>query len=742
MNSLSVPVAMATSVTAYVGLYHLWLFLKRKHLSDLYFSLTCICMTSYDAFSLKLYQGVPLVEAEFCQRVQFMSAVALVMPFILLVNDQVSLRTRPWGFAVLSFFPLSAIYAGYDPYDQLLTDTPLPKELSAPWGTASFNELALGPLWRSHEALLPLMILYCVWAGWGAIRFDKGVIKLRSQRSTPLVLGGTALLLSVLHDSFVAQGKLTNPYVLEFAWVGVSAVMSWILSKDILTATRTKETLEETERRVATTLMAIQDAVITTDMAGNITHLNPAAEKLLAINLWDTLDQPLNDYLEITSPETEKIVNDPIRFAVGRQADPYGRLPQLVTTDGNERHVDVGGAPLRNQQGHVEGAIVVLRDLTLQHNALESLQHANKMESMGQLAGGAAHDLNNLLTPIMSYVELVQRTLDKDSQPHKFLNHVQDAAQRAAGLTKQLLALSRKQVLDVQVVPLSEFVSQTIPMVERLVGEKVKLKVNVDSRAGMVRVDPGQLEQVILNLASNARDAMGDDAVLTIRTRQVNEREAALEVSDNGKGMSPSIVEKIFEPFFTTKPRGKGTGLGLASVRGIVEQHGGRIFVDSEPHEGSSFEIILPTTNSVQPESATRADLPTDMSRGDECILVAEDDPAVRSLIYDALTQLGYTVHLADGMTMAVSLAKTECVDMLLTDVVLPGADGPRIRDAVLAHRDVPCLFMTGHADDRLGERGFVPRGTEVLRKPFTVVQLAQRIRQVLDSVRGDSPHP
>jgi nitrogen-specific signal transduction histidine kinase len=410
-----------------------------------------------------------------------------------------------------------------------------------------------------------------------------------------------------------------------------------------------------------------------------------------------------------------------------------------VTTDGNERRVDLGGAPLKDSNGRVSGAIVVLRDLTLQHHALSSLDHAKKMESLGQLAGGTAHDLNNLLTPIMSYVELVQRKLPDESTEHRYLTHVQEAAQKAAVLTKQLLALSRKQVLDVQIIPIAEFVRQTLPLVERLVGEKIQIVTRLDDRAGNVQVDPGQFEQVFLNLAANARDTMPDGGRLTIHVRPLSGSEIAIEIADTGEGMLPETVNHIFEPFFTTKKRGKGTGLGLASVRGIVEQHGGAIFVDSELGEGTSFEIVLPTTTREQPSSGARDLPPSELLRGGERVLVVEDDAAVRSLIFDALTQLGYTVHTADGMAMAVALAESETIDLLLSDVVLPGTDGLSIRAAVRKHHDVPCLFMTGHADNRLGAHGFAPRGLDILRKPFTVEELGRKIRQVLDAPRGKS---
>jgi CheY-like chemotaxis protein len=338
-------------------------------------------------------------------------------------------------------------------------------------------------------------------------------------------------------------------------------------------------------------------------------------------------------------------------------------------------------------------------------------------------------------------VELVQRQPDIGTRSAIFLGHVQEAAQKAAGLTRQLLALSRKQVLDVHVLSLGELVRQIAPILRRLVPENVQVVLDIDASDGRVQVDPGQFEQVLLNLVSNARDAMQEGGVVTVTTKKVSDQEMMLSVADQGSGIDARTLDHIFEPFFTTKPRGKGTGLGLAQVRGIVEQHGGSIYVDSEPGTGTILEIILPIAEGSDVRSSSRS-LPTDeAARGTESVLVVEDDAAVRTLVHDALSQLGYRVRTADGLTTAVAIASSEPIDLLVTDVVMPGADGPRVHRAVLEHRRVACLYITGHADDRLGDRGFLPSGTEVLRKPFTVGQLAAKVRLVLGRFqRGEQP--
>lgn len=728
---------MAGTLTFYVGLYHFWLHHRRPRHTDFLFAISCVGMALYDMSAALLYSATNSEQGAIFQRIQLCTLTALAMPVILLVAAQGGLKIRRWAVILLSVFPLLALIGAFERSGLLLEYSPIQLKIALFQHEWTVHVVKRGPLEHILELCVPILTLFCAWVGLGS----PGAPEQGQQRTPHLIVLSLVLMFSVLHDIGVDRGVLHHPFLLEYAWLIFMGTINWSMADELTDASRTRVTLDETERRVATTLAAIQDAVITCDMSGNITHMNPAAEKLLAVDLKDVVDSPLKSHLEITSPETHAVVSDPVRFAVGRAPNPYGVLPQLVTTDGNERRIDVGGAPLKDPDGNIQGAILVLRDLTLQHHALTNLEHAKQMESMGQLAGGAAHDLNNLLTPIISYVELVQRRIDPESKEFTFLAHVQDAAQRAAVLTRQLLALSRKQVLDVQVVPLDELIRQTAPMLERMVGDDVTVKLALRDHGARVRVDLGQFEQVMLNLISNARDAInGNHGRITIATRRVNEQEACVEVSDNGSGMSRDIVEKIFEPFFTTKPRGKGTGLGLASVRGIVEQQGGKIYVDSELGKGTSIEIILPISGAEQVMSSSKHTPPTELVRGNESILVAEDDPAVRTLIFDALTQLGYTVHTADGMALAVAIAKTEKIDLLLTDVVLPGTDGPRIRDEVLKYISVPCMFMTGHADDRLGEQGVIERGTDVLRKPFTVTELGERIRRVLDRRASTRP--
>jgi signal transduction histidine kinase len=380
--------------------------------------------------------------------------------------------------------------------------------------------------------------------------------------------------------------------------------------------------------------------------------------------------------------------------------------------------------------------------------AEEQLQQWQKLEAIGRLAGGVAHDFNNLLTVIIGRCEMLKaRATDEATRPGLALIH--QTAQRAAALTRQLLAFSRKQVLRPQPLDLNAVVEGIAPMLRRLIGEDVELETRLAPRIGRVSADPSQLEQVIVNLAVNARDAMPHGGRLTMATAPVEldagyvrrhpgsqiGRHVKLEISDTGHGMSPETLARIFEPFFTTKPVGQGTGLGLSTVYGIVKQSGGGIWAYSEPGRGTVFKVYLPVTDADAGLPETPA-VPESVPRGTETILLSEDEAQVRELARDVLTALGYTVLEAKTSIEAVSMCSTHpgAIDLLLTDVVMPGFSGPELADRLAADRPtMKTLFMSGYTDHAIVHRGVLADGVAYLEKPFTVETLGRTVREVLD---------
>lgn len=416
--------------------------------------------------------------------------------------------------------------------------------------------------------------------------------------------------------------------------------------------------------------------------------------------------------------------------------------------------------PLRGAAGSIEGVVGVVRDVTerrLAEQALEKsaeqLRQAQKMEAIGRLAGGVAHDFNNLLTAINGYSELVLEQLAAEDPIRNHVEEIRLAGQHAAELTQQLLAFSRRQVISPRVVDLNTQVRELETMLRRLIGEDIELITKLDGTQQRIKTDPGQLEQVLINLAVNARDAMPEGGGLTIRTEN---RELRLDegngngevgsfvgliVTDTGVGMVEEVRARIFEPFFSTKETGKGTGMGLSTVYGIVKQNGGRIWVDSEPGEGTTFNVFLPYSSEPLTEQAVS--LRSGDSRGSGTILVVEDEDAVRSLTRMILERSGYRVLESANAEEALEVfAKLDRpLDLLLSDVVMPRMSGPVLAARMQERQpDLKVLFISGHADETIVKHGVLMRDTELLVKPFSVQGLLVRVRDVLQDWRPGSP--
>ena len=426
-------------------------------------------------------------------------------------------------------------------------------------------------------------------------------------------------------------------------------------------------------------------------------------------------------------------------------------LDATCVTQGKKRHWVTSYFPVRGEKGKVTGAGAIVLDMTTHADLESKLLQAQKMEAVGRLAGGVAHDFNNLLTVISSYSEMALETLSPDDSLYADMNEIRSSADRASRLTRQLLAFSRKQVLQPQVIDLNRVATDMDRMLRRLIGEDIVFSLDLATDLAEVCADPGQIEQVLMNLVLNGRDAMPNGGRLVIRTRNVSFSSAltldattvppgeyvALSVSDTGTGMGDDTKSHLFEPFFTTKEAGLGTGLGLATVYGIVKQSGGEVHVHTEPGKGSTFITFLPRLLK-RPGRHSMPGVVSDVSfTGSETILLVEDDTALRNLASRILTRAGYFVLEAKSGAAAIELGTTYpgTIDLLLTDVVMPHQSGRVVGERVSALRPGICvLFMSGYTDDDVMRRGVSTSHTEFLQKPFTPEQLTRRIREVLDS--------
>ena len=424
---------------------------------------------------------------------------------------------------------------------------------------------------------------------------------------------------------------------------------------------------------------------------------------------------------------------------------------RILQRGGGVRILEVSATNLLKNPA-VNGIVVNARDVTERRTLEDQLMRAQRMEAIGTLSGGIAHDFNNILTVILGHTEVLLKELQSSPEESGHLRSIDEASRRASALTRQLLAFSRKQVLQPKVLNLNSLIVDLDKMLRRLISENIELQTVTDPQLGATRTDPGQIEQVVMNLVVNARDAMKSGGRITIETANVTLDEdyvrvhptarpgphVMLAVSDTGEGISPDIMPHIFEPFFTTKEVGKGTGLGLSTVYGIVKQSGGNVWVYSQPGRGSTFKIYLPRVDEPAPFAA-EATLHS-VSSGAETVLLVEDEPALRDLIKIALTAGGFTVIDAPTPADALILSRkhTGPLHLLLTDVIMPGMDGPALAKQVQGERpDIKVLFMSGYATNFIMHDGVVDPGTNFLEKPFHPRTLLNKVREVLDT----TPH-
>ncbi len=451
-------------------------------------------------------------------------------------------------------------------------------------------------------------------------------------------------------------------------------------------------------------------------------------------------------FVECVHPEDRASMLDAIQHAMSSGAD-FSMQHRAVWPDGTVRWLRGFGRVVRGEDGEPVRGVGISLDVTERRSLEEQYHQAQKMEAVGRLAGGIAHDFNNLLTAILGYCELLLADCGPADTARADLAEIQKAGGRAAALTRQLLAFSRKQIIEPTRLDLGEVISSLRPMLERLIGEDVVVAVRLSPTLPTVKADRGQIEQVVMNLAVNARDAMLHGGTLTIEAAGVELDEhyasthfevtpgayLALSVSDTGTGMSPEVQARLFEPFFTTKEAGKGTGLGLATVHGIVKRSGGSIGVYSEVGRGTSFHVYFPVADA---EEDVVASLPASRLRtGVETVLVVEDAPGLRELAKRLLERLGYNVLIAANAEDALLMVERHAsIDVLLTDVVMPGASGPELTRQLLERRPaLKVIYMSGYTEDAITRHGVLKAGVAFLHKPFTSDTLGRKIRDVLD---------
>lgn len=509
--------------------------------------------------------------------------------------------------------------------------------------------------------------------------------------------------------------------------------------------------LAESEERFRQVMETIEEVFwLSRADLSEVLYVSPAFEKVWGIPCARLLAAP-RSWMDAIHPDDRPRVVDAVhdRMARGNYCEQY----RIIRPDGSTRWIRDRGYPIRDTQGRVIRVCGVAEDITERMEMQEQLRQAQKMEAIGQLAGGVAHDFNNLLTIINGYSELLLERFRPDDPSRIPLEEVRNAGERAAALTRQLLAFSRKQILSPEILNLNDLVANAEKMLRRLIGEDIELVVRKAPDLYAARVDPGQIEQTLLNLAVNARDAMPQGGQLTIETANValDESQAALRreikpglyvmltMTDTGCGMDSATQARIFEPFFTTKEVGKGTGLGLATVYGIVKQSGGYIYVASAPGRGTTFTIYLPRVANAIDALKPAASAPQGLN-GNERVLLVEDDENVRATTKYALLAHGYSVLEASSGADALRILEQtrDAIHLVITDVVMPGMSGPALAAQAAGIRpQTQFLFVSGYTDDAVVRSGVLSASMSFLQKPFAPGVLLRKVREVLERAKG-----
>ncbi|HLH15727.1 MAG TPA: response regulator [Bryobacteraceae bacterium] len=608
------------------------------------------------------------------------------------------------------------------------------------------NQLHRSPLHSSVAALLlcamallaalllrpllePYTFLLFLAAAWASAWFYE---------RTGGVIAIAASAVAILYFLFRPEAAFTG-----FSWYVVARLTAFVLMGGLIVWITAS--LREGRRLFAATLSSIGDAVAVADQDGRVTFLNPLAETLTGWTLAAARGRPADEVLRFTAERTRQPMENPVLRALRERVVVAMQEPALlVSRSGAEVPVEHSTSPVRDESGAPRGAVLVFRDVSKRLQLEQQATHAQKMEAVGRLAGGVAGDFNNVLTVITGYAELLRAEIPSNNPIRRFVDEIIYAGERAASLTRHLLAFSRGATAQPRVIDLNSLLTGMEAMLRRLLGHGIELNLLTGPGVGRVRADPAQIEQVVVNLATNARDAMPQGGKLVIETAnaELDENTAAnlsvkpgpyvmLAVSDTGIGMDAATRSRLFEPFFTTKAPGKGSGLGLATAYGAIKQADGCVTVYSQPGCGTIFEIYLPrvkeaVTEPVRPRSA----------KGSETILLVDDEEGVRKLVFAVLKSNGYdVVEASNGASaLAVYEKNRHKIDMVLTDVVMPQMSGFELgKQLEEGSPGLKILYMSGYRDNAIGGAGTeVPRA--FLHKPFTPDVLLAKVREVLDA--------
>ncbi len=611
------------------------------------------------------------------------------------------------------------------------------------WRVITVNRDSLPLMDHSNISfMVPLVAIGCILMGMGIL------LVLRKNLKRPMA----ELVSAVSKGEEVAKTGVTE---LDLIGAAVNSAFrrlrekSFALENELMERRQVEQAMRAKDEHIQRLLNFTAEGIFGIDLTGACTFCNSSGlsmlgytseEQLIGKNLHDLIHHSHDD----GSPQASDECKVCSAFREGKKV--YSDGEKFYRADGASIPIEYWAHSI-TEGGVITGAVVTFIDVSERRRLEEQLLHAQKMESIGRLAGGVAHDFNNLLTPIMGYSEFLKMDLPENSPALSKVNSILKAAEKARTLVQQLLSFSRKQTLEMKILNLNQVIISFKEILLRTIPENVEIHFNLMSDSLNIRADVQQLEQIIMNLAVNATDAIDGNGIINIETAVLqldNEyclqhegvmpgRYVMLSVTDNGCGMTKETIANIFEPFFTTKGVGSGTGLGLATVYGLVKQHGGNIWVYSEPGRGSTFKIYFPLVGETPVDAPEERSRHVTLAREQGTVLLVEDNEMARDMLHELLEKHGFVVIVAEGPKQALQMIKEQQLELLITDVVMPDMTGLELHKLLLkSHPDLKVLFMSGYTSNVIEHHGILKEGINFIQKPFAIHDFAERVKTVL----------
>jgi len=744
MNPISIPpIAMATLVF-YVGFYHFLIYRRQKeNRENLTFALTCFTVGLYAFCCAGLYNvSSPEVGVEW-QRLQGSVLAIFCISLLWFINDYTGHTNKKIVIGFTVYYIFAALTGLLIRSDLTWSSVPSIKEVWLPFGyNIIYNEMEPGTLISFQSIVGLFYFIYIITVG---IRFYRSGNK---KKGSPLLIAIAILCAGLINDTSISSGLYDFIYMLEYSYIGMILVFTFFLTTKVIKAGEIKTALRESENRFRDISLSMADWIWETDGEAKFTYISQSIKDVLGYTPEELIGKTPFDFM----PEDESVrVKEIVSKIISKSENIKDLENWNIDKEGHRFFMLTSGIPILDSEGKTQGYRGVNKNITTQRKLETQLQQSQKMESIGTLAGGIAHDFNNILFPIVGYSEMLLEDISEESPYRDSLNKIYKSSLRAKDLVNQILTFSRQETNELKLIKVQSIIKDALKLMRSTIPTTIKIKSYIKTDCRAIKADPTQIHQIVMNLTTNAYHAMeenGGELKVNFKEIELGEQDLTdlelkpgiyncLIVADTGVGMDKDLTDKIFDPFFTTKKQGKGTGMGLSVVHGIVKNMDGAIHVYSEPGKGTEFHVYLPLGDPEKKQQETNVGM--SIQGGTEHILLVDDEEVILTMGTKILERLGYQVTFFTQSIEALEAfsANPDGFDLIITDMTMPNLSGDKLSTELIKIRsDIPILLCTGFSEN-ISERKAAALGIKgFLFKPIIMKELAQKIREVLDGYK------